>query len=275
MLVRAPNWLGDAVMALPALEAVRRAFAGRTMILAATAVDRADLRGAARRPRRTKSSTIDRAREAAAAEGGAGRRRAAADELVRQRLAGQPQRRGRALGLPRGRPRLAAHARRRDARAARVHQVEYYLELVRGARHRRARDRATAAPPDRSRATATASTGPTRFWPRAGCRLPGATIVGFAPGAAYGHAKRWPPDRVAQVIAALSRRGVAAVMVGAGADRDTGRAIESSLPPDARVVEPDRAHHAAAAGRGRGAVRRVRVERLGRDAHRRGAAACR
>ena len=28
----------------------------------------------------------------------------------------------------------------------------------------------------------------------------------------------------------------AAVMVGTGADRDTGRAIESSLPPDARLV---------------------------------------
>ena len=35
LLVRAPNWLGDAVMALPALEAVRRAFAGRTIVLAA------------------------------------------------------------------------------------------------------------------------------------------------------------------------------------------------------------------------------------------------
>ena len=35
LLVRAPNWLGDAVLALPALEAVRQAFAGRTMILAA------------------------------------------------------------------------------------------------------------------------------------------------------------------------------------------------------------------------------------------------
>ena len=30
-----PNWLGDAVMALPALGAVRRAFEGRTIVLAA------------------------------------------------------------------------------------------------------------------------------------------------------------------------------------------------------------------------------------------------
>src|SRR5687767_7680994 len=35
VIVRAPNWLGDAVMALPALGAVRRAFAGKTLILAA------------------------------------------------------------------------------------------------------------------------------------------------------------------------------------------------------------------------------------------------
>ena len=35
LLVRAPNWLGDAVLALPALAAVRRAFEGRTMIVAA------------------------------------------------------------------------------------------------------------------------------------------------------------------------------------------------------------------------------------------------
>jgi len=34
IVVLAPNWLGDAVMALPALEAVRQAFAGRTIVLA-------------------------------------------------------------------------------------------------------------------------------------------------------------------------------------------------------------------------------------------------
>src|SRR5262245_17930386 len=35
LIVRAPNWLGDAIMALPALEAVRRAHADRTLIVAA------------------------------------------------------------------------------------------------------------------------------------------------------------------------------------------------------------------------------------------------
>jgi len=61
-------------------------------------------------------------------------------------------------------------------------------------------------------------------------------IVGFAPGAAYGHAKRWPPDRVAQVIAGLARQGMAALLVGAEADRATGRAIESSLPAATPLV---------------------------------------
>jgi heptosyltransferase-2 len=69
---------------------------------------------------------------------------------------------------------------------------------------------------------------------RAGIAV-GDPLVGFAPGAAYGQAKRWPPDRVARVIAGLSGR-VASVLVGAAGDRDTGRAIESSLPRGARVV---------------------------------------
>jgi heptosyltransferase-2 len=60
-----------------------------------------------------------------------------------------------------------------------------------------------------------------------------AILVGFAPGAAYGHAKRWPPARVAQVISRVSReRGAIAVLVGADGDRAAGREIESALPAD-------------------------------------------
>src|SRR5262249_57334723 len=59
---------------------------------------------------------------------------------------------------------------------------------------------------------------------------PGTTLVGFAPGAAYGHAKRWPPERVAAVIVRLRERGATAVLVGPAAGRDTARATESSRP---------------------------------------------
>jgi heptosyltransferase-2 len=65
----------------------------------------------------------------------------------------------------------------------------------------------------------------------------GAAIVGLAPGAAYGHAKRWPPPRVAELIARLVReRDAVCVMVGAAGDREAGREIESLLPAGVRAV---------------------------------------
>jgi len=50
----------------------------------------------------------------------------------------------------------------------------------------------------------------------------GGPLVGFAPGAAFGPAKRWPPDRVAQVALALATsRGSTPVLIGAGGDLAT------------------------------------------------------
>ena len=64
-----------------------------------------------------------------------------------------------------------------------------------------------------------------------------ATLVGFAPGAAYGHAKRWPPARVAAVITRLAHeRGVTSILVGAQGDREAGREIESALPAGVESV---------------------------------------
>jgi heptosyltransferase-2 len=62
-------------------------------------------------------------------------------------------------------------------------------------------------------------------------------VVGFAPGAAYGHAKRWPPARVGEVIARVAReRGAVSILVGAYGDREAGREIELSLPVGVSVV---------------------------------------
>jgi heptosyltransferase II len=228
LIVRAPNWLGDAVMALPALGAVRRAFEGRTVIVAATAsVAPLFEEGTPAAP--DEILVIDRDREVGqlrAARGDAvllltnsfGSAWVARRSGVRERWGYRAS--GRGLLLTRGAPRPKGH----------VHQVEYYLALVRGLGFE-----APAAQPE-LRASPSSLTRADALLSDAGVG-PSATIVGFAPGAAYGQAKRWPPERVAQVIAALARNGVTAVLVGARADRDTARAIESTLPQGTRVVD--------------------------------------
>jgi heptosyltransferase-2 len=53
----------------------------------------------------------------------------------------------------------------------------------------------------------------------------------FAPGAAYGRAKQWLPERFAELAHMLIvRRGWSVVMVGANADRAVCREIERRLP---------------------------------------------
>src|SRR5207248_5048517 len=139
-VVRAPNWLGDAVMALPALEVVRRAFAGRTIVLAAppsTAPIFEERTGAAP----DEILTLDPAREVEQLRatrtdailllpnsfGSAWRaRRSGAAERWGYRGAGRAWLLTRGVLPPRGPLRQGFGAR------GRVHQVEYYLELVRG-----------------------------------------------------------------------------------------------------------------------------------------------
>jgi heptosyltransferase-2 len=51
-------------------------------------------------------------------------------------------------------------------------------------------------------------------------------LVALAPGAAYGGAKRWPPDSFAEVAAALARDGIGTVLVGGQGDARAGEEIE-------------------------------------------------
>jgi heptosyltransferase-2 len=66
-----------------------------------------------------------------------------------------------------------------------------------------------------------------------------ARLVGFAPGAAYGSAKRWPPERVAAAIAGVIDAGARPVVVGAAGDREIARAIQSALDPAVRGAVVD------------------------------------
>jgi heptosyltransferase-2 len=243
LVVRLPNWLGDVVMALPALVAVRRALPHAHLALAGEpSVLPVFEEPSAVRPQQLVAIT-----------------RASAPAVLRQgafdavllltnsfrtawsaRQSGIPARWGYAAGA-RGPLLTKAVPRPRQA----VHQSDYYLRLVEGLGMEgsepspegpRSDDPALdVARPQLDVSEATRSRA-ARLLEQHGLS-PETALVGFAPGAAYGHAKRWPPDRVARVIERLAReRGVRSVLLGAGGDREAGRAIESTLPSDVGVV---------------------------------------
>ncbi len=228
LVVRAPNWLGDAIMALPALEAVRRACAGATIVLAARP-SIAPLFEEETPAAPDEIVVVDDKTETARL------RAAGADAILllpnsfgsawlasRAGIAGRWGYRGQGRGwmLTRGVARPGG----------RVHHIEYYLSLVRALGIEAPAVTPRLAPRPRTLEQADALL-------RDHGAPAGGRLVGFAPGAAYGHAKRWPPDRVARVVAGLAARGETAVLVGATADRDTARAIESVLPAGVRAVD--------------------------------------
>jgi heptosyltransferase II len=228
LAVRMPNWLGDAVMALPAAGAVRAAFPDAHLaVVALPSIAPVFEEQTPARPQQILA--VDKQSETEALRAGQfdtvllltnsfGTAWTAHRAGVRERWGYSASLRG---------PLLTA-AVRRPARE--VHQTEYYLELV--------RQLGLPAPAIAPRIDVTSSTveRARRVFEQHGVRHDEG-LVGFAPGAAYGHAKRWPPRRVADVIARLVKeQGIRCVLVGATADRASGREIESSLPPGAGVV---------------------------------------
>ncbi len=226
LVLRAPNWLGDAVMALPAMAALRNhadhLIVGARASLTPLFEEDTDVRP-------DEIVALDAARETSQL------RALGADAIVLlpnsfhsawlASRSGIAQRWGYRSA---GRSWLLTRTVRRPR--GHVHQVRYYTELVRGldieVREEVPRIRARPASLERADALLRDAGVP-----------PGARIVGLAPGAAYGHAKQWPPSRVAQVVAQLVANGLTPVLVGAADDRQTARAIESSLPQDVRAVD--------------------------------------
>lgn len=229
LVIRPPNWLGDAVMALPAMAALRRQWPSTHITVAGAPAVAALFR---EHTDLSPDRVLDLPRET----------RGAVAMLVGEAFdagilfpnswrsawqfwrAGIPERWGYAVS---GRGVLLTRRVRR-ARGA-LHQADYYRALVTGLGLRcdDAPPRLTPHVPSAERALAL-------------LRQHGvpddAEIVGMAPGAAYGQAKQWPPDRMAHVASMLAReRQARVVVVGASHDRDAARAIESWL----RVHAPD------------------------------------
>ncbi|MEW6683063.1 MAG: lipopolysaccharide heptosyltransferase II [Nitrospirota bacterium] len=234
LLVRAPNWIGDAVMATPTLTALRAGFpAARISVLGRSAV--ADV--LAGHPavdevvvddhRGSHSGVLGRVRLAAEI-----RRRAfdtvlllpnsfdsalaAAWARVPTRVGYRTDGRGPLLSV-------ALPAPRRPL----PHMTSYYLGLL----------SAWGLDGD-ARAVSLAVTANERDNARERLAEWGAKstdrIVAMNPGAAYGSAKRWPAERFAAVANRLVRDGGFVIVLGSAAERALGDTITAGL--DGRAV---------------------------------------
>lgn len=239
LLVLAPNWLGDVVMALPALDAIRRWRPDAHLAVAARATVA---------PILTLSTGIDEVitltgrgdwrdgtgRRADTARLRAGRFDAAvllpnafhAAWLARR--AGIPERWGYARDL-RGWLLTRAIPRRRG-----VTQAAYYLDLATALGAPSVPLTAALTIPE-ALSTATDITLRDSGWQ-------GEPIVAFAPGAAFGAAKRWPPSRVGLVAAQMrDAAAVTPVFVGTAADREAideaVAAFRADACGDARAID--------------------------------------
>jgi heptosyltransferase-2 len=219
LVIVAPNWLGDAVMALPAIADVRRAWPDAHVAIAARPSVAPIFGLVAAVPGLNEVFVLDRAPGMDAAL--KARSFDAALLLTNSfhtawiaRRAGIRERWGYRADW---RTPLLTRA---FARPAGVHQAEYYQHLVRGL--------GCTNGPQRPVITVGAETR------RAGAeRLKAAgwdgqaPLVAMAPGAAYGGAKRWPTESFAGVAGELARRDRAAVvLIGTAADAAAGAEVE-------------------------------------------------
>ena len=231
VVVRAPNWLGDAVLALPAMVALRRHFPNASLTVAAPAGVAALFREETGVHPDSVLVTPSSHRETARVlrEGrfdiGVLFPNSFRSAWTLHR-AGVRERWGIARG---GRGFLLS--RRSRVSGGGGHHSDYYRGLVRGLGVK-CDDR-----PPTLKASAVSRQSATVLLSRAGVPTD-APLVGIAPGAAYGQAKQWPPARMAEVIARLVReRDVTCAIVGATHDRIAAREIESWLRSHAPDTE--------------------------------------
>ena len=225
LAVFAPNWLGDAVMALPAIADVRRAFAWASIAMVARPsiaplfdlVPDLDTTIVLPRDRAGRHQSIEAVRV---------RKFDAAllfpnsfQSALMAWQAGVPQRWGYRAGC-RG-PLLT----RGVTRPPSGHQGAYYQHLVRdlGCDNGPLEPRIEPSP-DVQRAAAELLSA--RGWDGHTC------LVALAPGAAYGGAKRWPLASFAAVADALVGDGVSVALVGSTHDADAAAELVRQMSRD-------------------------------------------
>ena len=235
LLVVSPNWLGDAIMALPAVNDLRRRFARARLIVAARKgiaslftmspdVDEVVTMEWQGRlfNRRSRRADVAALRASGADAAVLMPNSFASAWLVRR--AGIRQRWGYRADL---RHWLLSRAVSRPA--IRVHQAEYYRRLVNALDVENGPlEAGIVVPPhavERARAILRAS-----GWDES------RPFVVMAPGAAYGGAKRWPAEGFAAVATRLVRDdAMQCVLIGSSADAAITRWVRAGVPEDARA----------------------------------------
>jgi heptosyltransferase-2 len=229
ILVRSTNWIGDAVMATPALGAIRAAFPSSEIVLAANPVvaqlmsphpfcDRVivyDKQGAHRGILGLLSFSQVLAREGFHL---AILLQNAIEAAIIARMARIKARAGYRTD---GRGLLLTHGVRISAEIRQMHHTEYYLHMLEG-----------LGIPAAGKDVRLQCTDEEIGWARQ--KLGDGPWAAINPGAAYGAAKRWYPDRFARVAERLaSDYGYKILLVGGPGEAEIGLEIERemSLPP--------------------------------------------
>lgn len=228
ILIRVPNWIGDSVLARPAIETIAANFPQAELWLSAAewvkdlfssdgniagivplsaSNDINSVRAAARK---LKAESFDIGILLTNSFGSA----------LLLFLAGIPQRWGYASD---GRALLLTKAVRNASRASVRHQIHFYLDLVAGLGLK------VGPPTLRLNVTAEESKRARRFLEETGVD-PGQPLVILGPGASYGPAKRWPASRFAALASLFQERRDAVVLItGSASDSAIAAEISSSL----------------------------------------------
>jgi len=225
ILVRSPNWIGDAVMSTPALGALRAAFPSSEIVLAANP---AVCELMSPHPFCDRVIVYDKK----TTHGGIGGLWKFCRLLARERfdlaillqnaieaaliawLAGIRTRAGYNTD---GRGILLTHAIRASKEVHRLHHSQYYLQMLTKLGIQPAGQELRLQCTDEEKRRADSVLGHGRW-------------AAINPGAAYGSAKRWRPERFSQVADALaSDFGYKLLIVGGPGEADIGSEIEARM----------------------------------------------
>lgn len=231
ILVRAPNWIGDAVMCLPALESLGALYPSSEIFVLAKprvvpvfannpavsgfitleAGRHGGFLGTLRLSRELREKSFDLAVLFQNAFGAA---------LI-SLLGAAKERVGYARDMRTG---LLTKAIPVSAEIRKKHQVFYYLNII-----KELGGKVPANPVPRIYITGEEAASAGAFFERQG--LAGAPVFGVAPGASYGPSKRWPAERFASVLKGLTGEyGGAALIFGGPEDKDACAGVKEAMP---------------------------------------------